>query len=96
MFVRSGEISSPGQTSSEKTNDCAMKSERGAPFQTSFLETMLGDLGRLSCLELATEPSPPHSADGSSAAAISPGGFSAAGLWKAPLDGPLTREPRER
>ena len=44
--------------------------------------------------KLATEPSP-HSADGSSTADISPGGFSAAGLWKAPLDGLLTRVPRE-
>ena len=64
--------------------------ETPATFQIPFLKTMLGDLGRLSCLELATEPSP-HSADGSSAAAIQPGGFSAAGLRKAPLDGPLTR-----
>ena len=31
MFVRSGEIPSPGQRSSDKTNDCAMISERGAP-----------------------------------------------------------------
>ena len=31
MLVRSGEIPSPGQTSSiDKSNDCAMKSERGA------------------------------------------------------------------
>ena len=30
MFVRSGEIPSPGQTSIDKTNDCTMKSERGA------------------------------------------------------------------
>ena len=30
MFVRSGQIPSPGQTSIHKTNDCAMKSERGA------------------------------------------------------------------
>ena len=30
MFVRSGKIPSPGQTSIDKTNDCAMKSERGA------------------------------------------------------------------
>ena len=29
-FVRSGEIPSPGQKSIDKTNDCAMKSERGA------------------------------------------------------------------
>ena len=55
-------------------------------FQTSFLETMLGGLGRLSCLEVATESSPSHFADGSSAAPISPGEFSASGLWKAPLD----------
>ena len=70
--------------------------ETPSTFQTSFLETMLGDLGRLSCLEFATEPSPPHSADGFSVAAISPGGFSAARLWKAPLDGPLSRVPREQ
>ena len=30
MLVRSGEIPSPGQTSIGKTNNCAMKSERGA------------------------------------------------------------------
>ena len=30
MFVRSGDIPSPGQTSIDQTNDCAMKSERGA------------------------------------------------------------------
>ena len=30
MFVRSGGIPSPGQTSIDKTNDCAMKSDRGA------------------------------------------------------------------
>ena len=30
MFIRSGEIPSPRQTSIDKTNDCAMKSERGA------------------------------------------------------------------
>ena len=35
MFVRSGEIPSPGQTSSDKTNDCAMKSKRGAPVRGS-------------------------------------------------------------
>ena len=56
----------------------------------SLLEAVLRDLGRLSCLELAMEP-PSHSADGSSAAALHPGGFSAARLRKAPLDGPLTR-----
>ena len=72
--------------------------ETPSVFQTSFLEAMLGELGRLSChvWKLATEPSPPHSADGSSAADKAPGGFSAAGLWKAPPDGPLTREARER
>ena len=32
--------------------------ETPSTFQTSFLEAMLGELGRLSCLELATEPSP--------------------------------------
>ena len=30
MFTRSGEIPSPRQTSIDKANDCAMKSERGA------------------------------------------------------------------
>ena len=35
VFVRSGEIPSPGQTSSDKNNDCAMKSERGAPVRGS-------------------------------------------------------------
>ena len=35
MFARSGEIPSPGQTSIAKTNDCAMKSERGAPVRGS-------------------------------------------------------------
>ena len=35
MFVRSREIPSPGQTSIDKTNDCAMKSERGAPVRGS-------------------------------------------------------------
>ena len=29
MFVRSGEVPSPRQTWIDKTNDCAMKSERG-------------------------------------------------------------------
>ena len=35
MFVRIGGIPSPGQTSIDKTNDCAMKSERGAPVRGS-------------------------------------------------------------
>ena len=30
MFIRSGEIPSPRQTSIDKTNDCTMKSERSA------------------------------------------------------------------
>ena len=30
MFTRSGEIPSPGQTSIDKTKDCALKSEQGA------------------------------------------------------------------
>ena len=38
-----------------------------------------------------TEPSLPHSADGSSEAALPPGGFSALGLGKAPLEGLLIR-----
>ena len=35
LVVRSGEIPSPGQTSSDKTNDCAIKSERGTPVRGS-------------------------------------------------------------
>ena len=35
MFVRSGKIPSPGQTSIDKTNDCAMQSERGTPVRGS-------------------------------------------------------------
>ena len=35
MFVRSGEMTSPGQTSIDKPNDCAMKSERGEPVRGS-------------------------------------------------------------
>ena len=35
MFVRSGEIPSPGQTPSDKNNDCAMKSQRGTPVRGS-------------------------------------------------------------
>ena len=54
--------------------------------QTSFLEGLLGEHGRLSCLKHATEPSPPRSADGSSATDTPPSGFSEAGLWKVPLD----------
>ena len=34
-FVRSGKIPSPGQTSIDINNDCAMKSERGAPVRGS-------------------------------------------------------------
>ena len=54
-----------------------------------------GNSGDCHVWKLATDPSP-HSADGSPVADISPGGISAAGLWKAPLDGPLTLVPRER
>ena len=53
-----------------RTNTPRENVETPSVFQTSFLEAMLGELGRLSCLELATEPSP-HSADGSSTTAIS-------------------------
>ena len=60
-----------------------------------FWKPRSGNPGDGHVWKLATEPSP-HSADGSSAADISPGGFSAARLWKAPLDGPLTQVPRER
>ena len=37
MFVRSGEIPSPGQTSIDKTNDCAMKSEQVALVRSADL-----------------------------------------------------------
>ena len=69
-----------------RTNTPRENVETPSTFQTSFPEGLLGEHGRLSCLEHATEPSPPRSADGSSAADIPPSGFSAAGLWKAPLD----------
>ena len=46
----------------------------------------MGNTGDLSCLEHAMEPSPPRSADGSSAAGTPPSGSPEAGLWKAPLD----------
>ena len=56
------------------------------PSRHRFWKDRLGNTGDLSCLEHATEPSPPRSADGSSAADTPPSGFPAAGLWKAPLD----------
>ena len=56
------------------------------PSRHRFWKAPLGNSGDLSCLELATEPSPPLSADGSSTADTPPSGFSAAGLGKAPLD----------
>ena len=52
----------------------------------------LGNTGDSSCLEHATKPSPPRSADGSSAADTPPSGFPAAGLWKALLD--CSSDPR--
>ena len=65
------------------------------PSGIRFWKPCSGISGDLACLELATEPSP-YSADGCSEAAIPPGRFSAAGLWKATLDGPFTRVPREQ
>ena len=59
------------------------------PFQRSghrFWKGTLGNTGDSSCLEHATEPSPPRSADGSSTADTPPSGFPSAGFWKAPLD----------
>ena len=56
------------------------------PSRHRFWKDRLGNTGDLSCLEHATEPSPPRSADRSSAADTPPSGFPAAGLWKAPLD----------
>ena len=69
-----------------RTNTPRENVETPSTFQTSFLKGFLGEHRRLSCLEHATEPSPPRSADGSSAADTPPSGFSAAGLLKAPLD----------
>ena len=60
-----------------------------------FCKPCSGNSGDYHVWKLATDPSL-HSADGSFAADISRVGFSAAGLWKAPLDGPLTRVLRER
>ena len=65
-------------------------------FQTSFLEAMLGELGRLSCLE------PRHGSFSSTfRRRILCGGYiaeriPATGLWKAPMDGPSTRVQREQ
>ena len=56
------------------------------PSRHRFWTARLGTTGDLSHLEHATEPSPPRSADGSSAANTLLSGFPAAGLWKAPLD----------
>ena len=73
--------------------------ETPVPFEKALPEALLEELGRLSCLDLATEPSPPRSADGSFlSGSYSPylSGFSAAGLSKAPLNCPLTRAPREQ
>ena len=49
---RSGQVPSPEQTSIDKTNDCVMKSERGAlvrgsnPPQGHSVHTMVGDMWR--------------------------------------------------
>ena len=72
-----------------RTNTPRENVETPSTFQTSFPEGLLGEHGRLSCLEHATEPSPPRFADGSSAADTPPSGFSAAGFWKAPLNCPF-------
>ena len=56
------------------------------PSRHRFWKDRSGNTGDLSCIEHATEPSPPRSADGSSAADTPPSGFPAVGLWKAPLD----------
>ena len=56
-----------------------------------FWKPCSGNSGDCHVWKLVTDPSPPHSADGSPAANIWPGGFSAARLWKAPLDGPECR-----
>ena len=44
MFVRSGGIPSPGQTSIDKKNDCAIKSERGALVRGSVRPTLWSQL----------------------------------------------------
>ena len=64
-------------------------------FQTWFLEAMLGELGKLSCLEAR------HGAFSTFRRRILRGGYIAwrilrSGTLKAPLDGPSTRVPRER
>ena len=57
------------------------------PSRHRFLKARYRNMGDFSCLEHATEPSPPRSADGSSAADTPTSGFpTAVGLWKAPLD----------
>ena len=61
------------------------------PSRLRFWKPCSGNSGDCHVWKLVTDPSPPHSADGSPAANIWPGGFSAARLWKAPLDGPECR-----
>ena len=59
-----------------RTNTPRENVETPSVLQTSFLEDMLGNSGDCHVWKLATDPSPPHSTDGSSAADISPGRFS--------------------
>ena len=65
-------------------------------FRLRFWKPCSGNPGDCHVWKLATDPSSPHCADGSSAADTSPDGFFSAGFSKAPLDGLLTRGVRER
>ena len=65
------------------------------PSRPRFWKPCSGNSGNCHVGKLDTDPSP-HSGDGSSAADISLGGFSAAGPWNASADGLFTRAPKER
>ena len=80
----------PGLTRLRKMSKPLMSSK------LHFWKQCSGNSGDCDVWKLATVPSPLHSTDGSSAAGISPGKSSAAGLCKAPPESPLTRVPRER
>ena len=78
------------------TNTPKENFETPLPSRLRFWNLCSGNPGDCRVRKLATDPSPPHSADGSSDADISSSAFSATGLWKARMDGPLTRVPSER
>ena len=67
-----------------RTNTPGKMSKPLLPSRLRFWKPRSGISGDLSCLELATGPSPPHSADGSSAAHIPPSGVFSNGTLEGP------------